>query len=321
MEAAPQVVLYFDFELTDMQLQKRYAVEQRADGQVWYDRHRRFSERFRRVEINGASRVFDSMANWEQALLAEMERAILACGARVVIVDNIGYLAREADKGKFALPLMQRLNDLKKERGLSIKVLAHTPKRDESRPISINDLAGSKIIANFADSVFAIGKSSRDDGLRYLKQLKARSTDITHSTDNVAVCRFEKVDNFLAFEFVHNAGEYEHLKLPTENDKSELVERVRALSRQGKSQRAVARELHISVGAVNKYLNSGGVHGVHGVQAMNTVNTPPGASDAVGSGRLAPMFDLPATAPASPNGDGRRRGEGFIQPGAFVVEG
>ena len=54
---------------------------------------------------------------------------------------------------------------------------------------------------------------------------------------------------------------------------------------------------------------------------MNIVNTPPGASGPVGSGRPAPMFDLQATAPASPNGDGRRRGEGFIPPGAFVVEG
>jgi replicative DNA helicase len=278
MEAAPQSVLYFDFELTEMQLQKRYAVEQRADDRLWYDRHYGFSERFRRIEINSASNIFDSIANWEQTLISEMERKINASGAKIIIIDNITYLARETEKGKFALPLMQRLNDLKKQHGLSIKVLAHTPKRDDSRPLSLNDLAGSKILANFADSVYAIGKSSRDRNLRYLKQLKARSTDLIYGTDEVAVLRFEKTDNFLGFEYVCAASEYDHLKAPTDTDRSELIERVKVLAGQGRSQRAIARELSVSVGAVNKYLNPKSVHSVHsvhGVNTMNTVNTRP----------------------------------------------
>lgn len=275
MEAAPQSILYFDFELTEMQLQKRYAVEQRADGRLWYDTHYSFSERFRRIEINSTSSIFDSVTNWEQTLVSEMERKIIASGAKIVIVDNITYLARETEKGKFALPLMQRLNELKKLHGLSIMVLAHTPKRDESRPLSLNDLAGSKILANFADSVFAIGKSSRDRNLRYLKQLKARSTDLIYSTDAVAVFRFEKADNFLGFEYVCAASEYDHLKTPSDTDKSELIERVKTLSGQGRSQRAIARELNISIGAVNKYLRPRSVHSVHDVHGVNTVNTPP----------------------------------------------
>jgi hypothetical protein len=273
MEAPPQPVLYFDFELTEIQLQKRYAVEQRIDGQIWYDHHHQFSERFRRIEINGASSIFESIVNWEQTLVSEMERHIKASGAKIVIVDNITYLARETEKGKFALPLMQKLNDLKKQHGLSIMVLAHTPKRDDSRPLSLNDLAGSKILANFADSVFAIGKSTRESKLRYLKQLKARSTDLVYGTDEVAVFRFEKVDNFLGFEYVGTASEYDHLKPPSDSDKAELVNTAQMLSEQGRSQRAIARELRISVGAVNKYLKHKGVHSVHGAQGMNDMNT------------------------------------------------
>lgn len=254
MEAPPQAVLYFDFELTEVQLQKLYAVEQRAGSSIWYGRQHEFPEGFRRFEINGASRIFDFVTDWELTLISEIERTILDHGAKIIIVDNITWLARETDKGKFALPLMQRLNDLKKQHGFSIMVLAHTPKRDDSRPVSINDLAGSKILSNFADSVFAIGKSHKDTSLRYLKQLKARSTEISYSTDSVAVFRCEKPENFLGFEYIGCASEYDHLKALGDNDRAELVARVKALAREGKSQRAIARELGISLGAVNKYL-------------------------------------------------------------------
>lgn len=55
---------------------------------------------------------------------------------------------------------MIHLNNLKKRYGLSILVLAHTPKRSMECPITSNDLAGSKRLYNFFDSVFAIGKSA-----------------------------------------------------------------------------------------------------------------------------------------------------------------
>ena len=56
---------------------------------------------------------------------------------------------------------------------ISILVLAHTPKRSLDCPITSNDLAGSKRLYNFFDSVFTIGKSAQDGGLRYVKQLSA----------------------------------------------------------------------------------------------------------------------------------------------------
>jgi hypothetical protein len=45
------------------------------------------------------------------------------------------------------------------------------------RPLSANDLQGSKMLINFCDSAFAIGKSSNDKDLRYLKQIKQRSKE------------------------------------------------------------------------------------------------------------------------------------------------
>ena len=122
MEAAPQTALYIDCELTGMQLQKRYAVERRDGDGIVYADHYCFSDNLYRVEINCASRFIDSIEDWEPSMIRAIEHQIVASGAKVVVIDNISYLTSEADKGKFALPLMQRLNDLKKQHGLAILV-------------------------------------------------------------------------------------------------------------------------------------------------------------------------------------------------------
>lgn len=56
---------------------------------------------------------------------------------------------------------MMKLMNLKKQYGWSLLVIAHTPKRNLSSPITQNDLAGSKKLYNFFDSVVAIGKSAK----------------------------------------------------------------------------------------------------------------------------------------------------------------
>jgi hypothetical protein len=254
IEAAPQPVLYFDFELTEMQLQKRYAVEQREGGCIAYAAHYPFSDRLQRVAINCPSQFIDAVKEWEAPMLRAIEKEILTSDAKIVVIDNISYLTSEADKGKFALPLMHRLNDLKKQHGLAILVLAHTPKLYFTHPLSLDDLAGSKILSNFADSIFALGKSQQDANLRYLKQLKARSTDLIYRVDNVALLRFEKEHNFLGFEFVSCGNEYNHLAPQSSDQKALLIESVKRLSTQGKTQRQIAHELDIAVGTVNKYL-------------------------------------------------------------------
>jgi hypothetical protein len=267
MEAACQSVLYIDFELSDCQQLRRYAVEQRnGDGCLYYGNVYQFDEKFQRIEVNTGSQVFNRVGDWEETLLIEVEQAIVESEAKVVIVDNITWLSRETDKGKFALPLMQRLCDLKRQHGLSVLVLAHTPKRHETRPINLNDLAGSRILANFADSVFAIGKSSSDSRLRYLKQLKVRSAEMIYTSDNVAIFQFEKSDNFLGFTFTGESSESEHLKILADSARDQLIERAHELRGDGKTQREIAKEMKISLGAVNKYLKRDPVHG------MNSVN-------------------------------------------------
>lgn len=253
--AGPQPVLYFDFELSDTQHARRYSVEFRnGDGQTYFTDLFPFHENFYRVEMDSSAHVFDRVADWEQFMLREMDRVIVESKSKVIIIDNITYLAHETDKGKFALPLMQRLNEMKKERGLSILVLAHTPKRDDSRPMSLNDLAGSRILANFADSVFGIGKSVIDPRIRYLKQFKVRSGEMVYSADHVGVFQFEKTNNHLGFELIGHSHEKKHLTVQTDEAREKLIAEIQGLSDAGRSQREIARECQISASLVNRHL-------------------------------------------------------------------
>lgn len=236
-------VLYFDFELSDKQFQLRYSDEQ---GNLNV-----FPDNLYRVEINRESL---DVANFEEAIIGNIEQAALQTGAKILVIDNLTYLCIASEKGDVAGALMFRLMALKKKHGLSLLVLSHTPKRSLSNPITQNDLAGSKKLYNFFDSVFAIGKSAKDSNLRYIKQLKVRYGNYTYDSDNVIVAAIEKVGTFLQFVNIGFATEKEHLKEPSEKDVSQEIENVKQLSGQGKSIRDIAKELNISKSKVGRIL-------------------------------------------------------------------
>ena len=149
---------------------------------------------------------------------------------------------------------MKHLKALKKKYNLSILALAHTPKRDMTKPITKNDLQGSKMLMNFCDSSFAIGESNTDKNIRYIKQIKQRNTEHIYDSNNVIICHIEKPSNILLFGFLNFGKEEDHLKAYSQQDLSEKIKLVQELYNQGKSQRQIAQELTISVGSVNKYL-------------------------------------------------------------------
>ena len=106
------------------------------------------------------------------------------------------------EKGDAAGRLMIQLNNLKRDTGLpSLNPGTHPKPFTGLSPITSNDLAGSKRLYNFFDSVFVIGKSALDGGLRYVKQLKVRYGTFSYDADNVIVYEIEKTDAFLQFVF------------------------------------------------------------------------------------------------------------------------
>ena len=173
LETMAQKVIYCDFELNDKQFQGRYS---RNYGEPYV-----FSDNFLRVEINPDA-VFPEDASFELSLSNAIESVIIETGAKILIIDNITYLRHENERAKDALPLMKHLKMLKNKYNLSLLVLAHTPKRDLTKPLTRNDLQGSKVLMNFCDSSFAIGESSSDSSFRYIKMIKVR-LDILEHTD------------------------------------------------------------------------------------------------------------------------------------------
>jgi len=251
LDAQKQCVLYFDFELSAKQFEVRYSVKNEA--QKVFEQHYSFDDNFIRVEINPDAEIPESQS-FEHYLNHSLEQSIVETKAKILIIDNVTYLKSETEKAKDALPLMKHLKALKNKYCLSILVLAHTPKRDLSKPITRNDLQGSKMLINFVDSCFAIGESNSDKNLRYIKQIKARNTEIIYDTENVVICQIDKPFNFLLFEFLSFGKEWEHLKQFSEKDRESIIEKSKELSKNGYSQRKISSELGISVGAVNKYL-------------------------------------------------------------------
>ena len=240
-----QKVLYFDFEMSDKQFEKRYSIN--------YDNHYQFDDNFLRIELNPNCTDFE---DFEKELFASIEQALIKELSTILIIDNLTYLKTQAtETAKEALPLMKRLKELKIKYNLSILALAHTPKRDMAKPITHNDLAGSKHLANFVDSIFAIGVSSNDKSVRYIKQIKSRATELIYDSENVILCYIEQPFNFLQFHLFNYGDEREHLKQHSQGKNEDLNQAILDLKSQEPliSDREIAKRLdtnHVRVGRV-----------------------------------------------------------------------
>lgn len=228
METAAQKVLYFDFELNDKQFEKRYKND--IDAHV-------FSDNFYITNINKDGEIPKEFNNdFGAYIIDSIGKQAKSTGAKIVVIDNLTHLNNNTEKAKDAAVLLDKLKSLKRSFGLSLLVLAHTPKIPLFEPISVNHLAGSKQLSNFADTVFSIGKSAVDSELRYIKNLKNRDNK---DSNCVKVCRLEKSD-FLKFNYLSDAYESEHLKQRNKTGKSEIIAIAKKLKDEGKSLREIA---------------------------------------------------------------------------------
>jgi len=245
MDADPANVLYIDFELSTKQFYQRYTG---AEG----DHH--FTDNFIRAEFRPDIAMNDSHTHYDEQIIAGIEYKIRQLNAMVLIIDNISCLRGGIENASVALKLIKHLKALKTDYNLSILVLAHTPKRrNPGSPISADDMHGSKLLINLADSAFSIGTSAADPHLRYLKQIKQHSTGQVYGEDHVCLCRITKPGNFLQMQFEGNSPERQHLRTRGVNQHI-LAPKVAELAAKGYSQRQISKELCIALGWVNKLM-------------------------------------------------------------------
>ena len=244
--ASTRRVLLVDCELTDKQFQMRYTDSETGLIHI-------FPEGLYRAEINP---VTLDVKDYEEKIIKNIEAVALRMHTSIIIIDNLTYLCNSSDKGVDAGLFMMKLMNLKKKYGWSLLIIAHTPKRNLSSPITQNDLAGSKKLYNFFDSVFAIGKSAKDDRLRYVKQLKVRAGEFLYDATNIIVYELEKSSGFVHFEFKEYSTEKEHLRERTESDEEKQLKRIKELKAQGKSVRDIAALVGLSKSKVWRLLQS-----------------------------------------------------------------
>lgn len=235
--------LYFDFELSSQSIYNRYS---NSCNDTIYP----FNSNFIRAEINLDSINLANSSSGNN-ILKYIEDEIIKQNAEVVCIDNISFIATDNEKSRFATQLMKGLLQLTRKNGLSILVLAHEPKEDKfSNKITLNRLAGSKALSNFADTIFALGKSSTW-GLIYLKELKNRNREIMFHENNVMVLERIKKDNFLTFDYVRFDSENNMIEF---NPSDERNMKILEMKNRGVSNVKIGEEFKISETAVRKIL-------------------------------------------------------------------
>lgn len=247
-----QRVVYYDFELSAKQFQLRY-----TDGSTGSTFN--FNPNLIRCELDSAL-ISDSVC--DGSIIDQIVGSAQRAHANVIIIDNLTFMCNDSENGLAAHDLMVRLTELKRQWGLSVLVLAHTPKRDCTQPITQNDLAGSKRLFNFFDAVWSLGKSNKGVGTRYIKQLKARLASIEYDTTSVLECEIVKnPDGYLHFEPGDTSSEYAHLKRNGDSDSRSITDdqrlEVLILHEDGKSMRQIASAVGISVSAVHRIIHQG----------------------------------------------------------------
>lgn len=232
-------VLYFDFEMNDGQFYHRYSNAASA-----------FPEILSRASLD--PKDFYVGEDLLDKFLMEVVKSLARPNApQVVVIDNITYIL-ESVSMKLAQHLMKKLKKIKEEFGLTFIILAHTPKRKIGKPITQNDLGGSKMLFNFCDSAIAIGESIQGEDVKYLKHIKARGTA---KVDMVATMEIEAYP-YLHFKFIEWDSEENHLQ--EQHGKSsitpDLEPELLMMREEGKSIREIASALQLSKSAVGRYL-------------------------------------------------------------------
>lgn len=244
---------YFDFELTDDQFRLRYTAE-RPDP---LDTGKLFPDALIRLPPQLLRSLPAGFDNYYDFLIESIFQHVEMLKVRSIIIDNITWLNPNVENSPSMQRLMQTLVHIKKNYGVSILLIAHTPKRLSRGPITINHLQGAATLGRFIDSALALGPSRRGHDIRYLKAVKHRSTAGREADAEVATLRILKIGRFLGFDFEGYAMESTHCGWGYGDGSSEaFIESVLELVAAKRSQRQIAEELNVSASTVRRCVNA-----------------------------------------------------------------
>ncbi len=263
--ARNQKVVVIDCEQSSKQFQRRYTNDE--TGSTHY-----FPKNLYRAEVD--SELLDTV-DQDQAILDSVNQAAKE-GFKVVVIDNISFICVDTEKSQTSIEFMRKLIKLKKKYGLTILVVAHTPKRDPSRPLTQNDLSGSSKLMALIDAAIAIGVSAQDPQLRYAKTVKFRSGEYPCPADHVAVYRLEKVDNYTQLTFLDYGNERDHLREKNGLTEVEDMQEFVNLKAQGMSLKEIAEETGFAKTTIHRKIKKAAEMGI--VATVNPTQPSEGES-------------------------------------------
>ena len=239
--ARTEVVLVVDCELSTKQFQMRYT--NLDTGTVHL-----FPENFLRAEID--PELLDDVS-LEDAIFDSVEQAAKD-GIKVICIDNLTFVCTDAEKAEVTIKFMRRLIKLKKKYGLTLIIVAHSPKRDASKPITRDDLSGSSKLMALIDNALAVGVSAKDSQLRYVKTVKFRDDEYPYPAESVALYRIEKQDCYTKFVYIGRDEEREHLRQKNQITEMEDMQEYLDLQAKGLSLMQIAKETGASKSTVHR---------------------------------------------------------------------
>ena len=192
-------VIYLDFELQSQIYKLRHGNSTINNRLIRLDRDT-FTEK-------SLFRLDDDVMD----MLAEIgENREQIGGSPFLIIDNVTYSGISISKNDEALKFIDKLHLLQKNYGYTILVIGHVAKSSSKRePIGLEHVLGSTTLLGAFSTIMGIGKSVKDDDVRYLKILKNSNGDSEFSIE----MRLNKAPGDLHFDYIGETTESEHLQV------------------------------------------------------------------------------------------------------------
>lgn len=231
-EDGPNATLYVDLELSDRQFDKRFKGEN-------------YPENLYRLDVN--PECTDCGISID-IIRKYVEDDVI----KVLIIDNLSafYLTPGVD-ADVAVKIMSGLKEMQKKLDLTIIVIAHTPKLFPNTILTVDNIAGSKQIANFADSAVFIAKSSISPNTRYLKHVKGRNDELPEEVYQVELAEKEEG---IVFEYSKMTAESEHFYEQVQAV-PQRIDEAKQLREEGKTLEEIGKILNVNKGTVSRWLS------------------------------------------------------------------
>lgn len=237
-------VLYVDYEMDEPIFRSRYSDEK---GNPFS-----FPENFLRAQLNPDN---FSGKKLYYSLLKDLDFIIAKNNIEILIIDNLTFLTEGDNSGVTVARIMKMLKKLRDKHNLSILIISHAKRRDLTTPVSHVDLFANPRFFHLIDSCFALVKSEKKKDLCYLKQIKARNSEIEFGTENVMLLKKEKSDAFISFKQIGVDDERNHLQNKRIDNNEWLRKKAALLQSQNLSYAQIADTLLISKAKAFRLLN------------------------------------------------------------------